>query len=612
MIEKLLTQIESYNRNYDKKKIIQGFEICKKAHGKQMRKSGEPYYHHPFNVALEIAKLKLDDDCIVAAFLHDTLEDTTLRKSQISEMFSPTVAMIVDGVSKLDSIQLSVEDVKEAENLKKMFLAISKDIRVLIVKLCDRLDNMRTIKFHGNSQKIRQIAIETLEIYAPLAERIGLGSIANELQNLSFRAINPEKMSEIEKNIEIIKHRYGAHGISRIISNIEIALATRGLVINVITRYKSPYSIFRKLENTGLQIDDLSDIFGIRIVCRSIDDCYAALGVLHTNYKAIPGKFKDYISIPKGNGYKSIHTCILNDDGDYIEIQIRTIQMEEEANFGLAAHWSYKQNINQKEFLHQEYQDFIRNILKIFYQHNDAREILNLTKTEIMFDEIFVIDEQNGGIVNLQNGATVLDFTFSKYGDKVLFIDSALVNDKNYPLIAKLKDGDRVSIKFQDKITFQKNWLNSVVDAELKILFQNYIANNIQQENKNEVLRIIENFLNKRVNKSFKSEDAVDYIAQKYLQKHEIIYDWIKSGRIDIVKELENFHVIPDYKTSDQAEIQTIHKAHFVYHKCNICNPTDEEEKVYIPIPNSFVVCHAKNCSILTQDVFNNVLLDIN
>ncbi len=459
--DQILSQI-GCDKNIDKDLVKKAIRFCVKYHGNQMRDSGQPYYTHPIEVAQIVSQLGLDTATLVTALLHDTIEDTDLTLEEISNQFSPEIAFLVDGVTKLKKVKLTKEQVSQAENFRKLMLAMVKDMRVLLVKLADRLHNMRTI-FAKSDAKRAKICLETLEIYAPLAERIGINKIKNELQDISFANLYPDvykmvinKLNDISSNRQLL--------IKNIIYDLQETLKTQNINSEVIGREKSPYSIWTKMVNKKTSFESLCDIIGFRILVHSVEDCYKTLGSIHSKYKSIPGTFHDFISSPKPNGYQSLHTVVTGPLKRSIEIQIRTYNIHEMAELGFAAHWIYKQNYHSGEI--QNYK-WIREIISILEHSNNSEEVLQHAKLAMYEDQIFCLTPK-GDIVSLPKKAIAIDFAYaldSKLGHHCIGVK---INGKLSPLNSILKTGDLVEIITSAHHTPKRSWIELVVTGKAK------------------------------------------------------------------------------------------------------------------------------------------------
>lgn len=464
--ENFVLLVRKDNPNFEPNKLAEAYDFCCRAHRGQKRKSGEPYAIHPISVALEVSRLNIDETSVIAALLHDVVEDTQSTREDIVNIFGEEVASIVDGVTKLDKIKFQQKDIRQVENFRKLFLAISRDVRVLIVKLCDRVHNMRTLEFQS-PEKQKTIALETIEIYAPLAERIGLQRIKNELQDLSFKILNPEEYRTIERQVEELKMDFASkHIVEDVERELKETLTNCGIVANVFGREKMPYSIWRKMQTKNIQFAEVSDIFAFRIIVQNEEQCYKALWAIHTNYNAIPGKFKDFISIPKSNGYRSLHTKIMGPRGRIVDIQIRTQAMHDEDEFGLASHWKYKQGMTQEEKIKYLRASWIQRVLKIL-QDSKPNELLNDAKTEIKESQVMAFTEE-GEVIYLPNKSTVLDFAFAVNENLGIYFDYAIVDGQQVGIDYVIKNGDKVIIHTSGKSSINSIWLNYAITGKAR------------------------------------------------------------------------------------------------------------------------------------------------
>ncbi|MDB5692432.1 MAG: bifunctional (p)ppGpp synthetase/guanosine-3,5-bis(diphosphate) 3-pyrophosphohydrolase, partial [Alphaproteobacteria bacterium] len=404
----LLEKVRAYDPDADEAMINRAYVFSMKAHGSQKRASGDPYYSHPIEVAGILTNLHLDDETIVTAILHDTIEDTVATHEEIERLFGPNVARLVDGVTKLSKIEAQSENQRAAENLRKFLLAMSGDIRVLLVKLADRLHNMRTLHFIGSEEKRRRIARETMDIYAPLAERIGMYEFMTEMQTLAFRELEPDAYASISKRLEQLHSGGGDTMIDRIARGIKAHLEASGIEAEVQGREKHPYSIWRKMAERHVSFEQLSDVMAFRAVVGTVEDCYQTLGLIHRRWPTVPGRFKDFISTPKRNGYRSIHTTVIHDEQMRIEVQIRTREMHMQAEHGLAAHWAYKEGVATAATEHP----WISDLVEILEHAGSAEELLEHTRMAMYQDRIFAFTPK-GELIQLPKGATPVDFAYA-------------------------------------------------------------------------------------------------------------------------------------------------------------------------------------------------------
>jgi len=441
-VEDLVEKLRSYNSNSDGALIRAAYEYCEIMHRGQFRQSGEPYIVHPVEVAYILAEMRLDDQTIVTALLHDTIEDTRSTFEETGRRFGPEVATLVDGVTKLTNLQLSGTDTEQAENFRKLLLAMSRDARVILVKLADRLHNMRTIK-HLNGEKQRQKARETMEIFAPLAGRMGMQWMRDELEDLAFSVLNPEGRVSIMRRFLKLQKETG-DVVQKITLDIKAELARAGVGAEVVGRAKKPYSIWRKMQEKKLSFARLSDIYGFRILVDGKDDCYRALGAMHQRWIAVPGRFKDYISQPKSNGYRSIHTTVSGRAGRRVEIQIRTRQMHDVAESGVAAHWSYRDGVRAGNPFAVDPTKWISDLTERLTS-DSYDEFMEDVKLEMYSDKVFCFTPR-GDVVKLPLGATPLDFAYAihtRIGDRCV---GAKIDHERVPLWTRIRNGQMVEI----------------------------------------------------------------------------------------------------------------------------------------------------------------------
>ncbi len=457
----LVERVKEYDPNADEALLNRAYVYTVQKHGSQKRASGDPYFSHPVEVAGLMTDLKLDQETIVTALLHDTVEDTLATIEDIENLFGPDVARLVDGVTKLSKIEAMPENERAAENLRKFLLAMSEDLRVLLVKLADRLHNMRTLHHIKNPEKRRRIARETMDIYAPLAERVGMYEYMREMQLLAFEQLEPEAYQTITNRLEQLRQS-DAGQVDRIALDIKQALAAAGLEVEVWGREKHPYSIWRKMAERHLPFEQVTDIMAFRVLTDSVEDCYAALGVLHRAFQFVPGRFKDYISTPKMNGYKSLHTTVFYDKSMRAEVQIRTREMHRTNGFGLAAHWAYKQGGKVDGEV-----GWLRDLIEIVDASHDSEELLEHTKLAIYQDRIFAFTPK-GALFQLPKGATPVDFAFAVHTDLGAQTVGAKINGRHMPLRTPLGNGDVVEIIKGKNAEPQMSWLGFVVTGKAR------------------------------------------------------------------------------------------------------------------------------------------------
>jgi GTP diphosphokinase / guanosine-3',5'-bis(diphosphate) 3'-diphosphatase len=457
----LVERVKAYDPDADEAMLNRAYVYSVVKHGSQKRASGDPYFSHPIEVAGLMCDLKLDEETVITALLHDTIEDTLATIEEVEANFGPDIARLVDGVTKLSKIETLTESERAAENLRKFFLAMSEDIRVLLVKLADRLHNMRTLHFIKSSEKRRRIAKETMDIYAPLAERVGMYEYMREMQQLAFEQLEPEAYATITGRLAQI-HSQEDGQVDAIALAIKQALAEAGLRVEVWGREKHPYSIWKKMEERHVSFEQITDIMAFRVLTDSADDCYRALGVLHQTWQMIPGRFKDYISTPKANGYRSLHTALIYENSMRVEVQVRTRQMHRTNEFGLAAHWAYKQGERPDGQV-----GWLRDLIEIVDASHDAEELLEHTRLAIYQDRIFAFTPK-GALHQLPKGSTAVDFAYDVHTDLGDSAVGAKINGRHLPLRTSLNNGDVVEIIRSRKSAPQLSWLGFVVTGKAR------------------------------------------------------------------------------------------------------------------------------------------------
>ena len=457
----LVERVKAYDPDADEALLNRAYVYTVQKHGTQKRASGDPYFSHPVEVAGLMTDLKLDQETIITALLHDTVEDTLATIDEVEALFGSDVARLVDGVTKLSKIETMPENERAAENLSKFLLAMSEDIRVLLVKLGDRLHNMRTLHFIKSPEKRQRIARETMDIYAPLAERVGMYEYMREMQLLAFEQLEPEAYATITGRLAQIRAQDGGQ-VDSIALAIKQALAAAGLKVEVSGREKHPYSIWRKMAERHVSFEQVSDIMAFRVVAETEADCYPALGVLHRTWQFIPGRFKDYISTPKSNGYRSLHTSLIYENSMRVEVQIRTRDMHQTNEFGLAAHWAYKQGDRPDGQV-----GWLRDLIEIVDASHDAEELLEHTRMAIYQDRIFAFTPK-GALHQLPKGATPVDFAFAVHTNLGAQTVGAKINGRHMPLRTVLGNGDVVEIIKGKNAEPQMSWLGFVTTGKAR------------------------------------------------------------------------------------------------------------------------------------------------
>lgn len=558
LLPDLLKKMKAYTPDLDENQITAAYDFAKEKHEGQTRVSGEPYYTHPVEVSSILADMRMDPDTIITAILHDTLEDTDATYEDIEKQFSKDVADLVNGVSKLTKIESQTFEGKQAENFRKLLLAMSEDIRVLLVKLSDRLHNMRTLyHFKDRPDKTARIARETLDIYVPLAERIGMHQIKEELADLSFEYLNPEAKESITNRLSFLREESGSV-VKKIIKQLESLMKKEGIKAEITGREKTRYSIWKKMQRKNVTFEQLSDIMAFRIVVNDVGECYHTLGVLHSGYPVVPGRFKDYISTPKPNGYRSLHTTILGPESQRIEIQIRTLEMHHEADLGVAAHWAYKDGKKKTNTKDLKQYRWLRELLDILEQEQRPEDFLEHTKLELFQDKVFVFSPK-GDLIELPNGATPVDFAYavhSDVGDKCV---GSKVNGRIAPLNTKLNNGDQVEVITSKTQTPSPAWERFVVTGKARSHIKRYI----RQQQRDEYITLGQAMLKK----IFTQEE----------------YDFTEKAVAGVVKKMKVDEVDDIYANigSGHFSARDVFKTIFPSHKTEIARPPSHEFKDY-------------------------------
>ena len=601
-------------------KVKKAYSIAADAHNGQKRLSGEPYIMHPLNVALILSKLGMDDDSVVAAILHDTVEDTKLTYNDVKSIFGQTVADLVEGVTKIGKVPLQTKEEQQAENIRKMLLAMSRDIRVIIIKLADRLHNMRTLMFKPE-QRRREIALETIEIYAPIAHRLGIRPIKEELEDLSISYLDPVAYHEIEQNLEA-QSRSRNDYLADIKNRIEERVHSLVSGAQVSGRIKSVHGIYRKMYMRNKNFDEIYDIYAVRIIVESVIDCYNCLGVIHDMFKPIPGRFKDYISTPKPNMYQSLHTTVLGKEGIPFEVQIRTWDMHHTAEYGIAAHWKYKLGVNGTQKF-EERLAWIRQLLENQSDSENVEDIVSTIKSDLVPEEVFVFTPK-GDVFNLPLGATVIDFAYaihSAVGNKMV---GAKVDGRIVPLDYNVKTGEIVEVmtsSAQGKGP-GRDWLKIVKTSQARAKIRQWFKKEKRDENivegKNEVEKEFRrNFIR------LTDEQYDEFIAKIAERQHcktvEDFYAAIGYGGISLIRmmpkikedyakltkpEGEVITITPVRKRTKSNEgvvVEGIDNCLIKFSRC--CNPLPGDDIIGFITRGHGVSVHTRNCTNVPKDI---------
>jgi RelA/SpoT family (p)ppGpp synthetase len=542
----LVERVRKYNPNTDEELLNRAYVYAMKAHGAQLRASGDPYFSHPLEVAAILTDLKLDDATIVAALLHDTIEDTEATRAEIDQLFGKDIGRLVEGLTKLKRLDLVSREATQAENLRKLLLAIAEDVRVLLVKLADRLHNMRTLD-HMPPEARRRNAEETIDIYAPLAARIGMYEMREELENLSFRELNPDAYRVINARLDAVAARNGGL-IGEIEDQLTKKLADSGIMARVAGRRKRAYSVWRKMERKAVGFEQLSDIFGFRVVVRKPSECYQALGIVHTTWPVVPGRFKDYISTPKQNDYRSIHTTVIGPGKQRVELQIRTVEMDQIAEFGIAAHSLYKDGIGSPtEMLSRESNAYawLRRTIGLLAEGSNPEEFLEHTKLELFHDQVFCFTPK-GKLIALPRKATPIDFAYAVHTDVGNHAVGCKINGKIAPLVSELTNGDEVEILISKaQVAPPTAWESLVVTGKARAAIRRATRAAVRAQYAELGRRIVER-LCQRAKRDYSDEKLAGALTRLARASIEDVFAAVARGELRAADAVRAMY--PDYK----------------------------------------------------------------
>ncbi|MCX4338786.1 MAG: bifunctional (p)ppGpp synthetase/guanosine-3',5'-bis(diphosphate) 3'-pyrophosphohydrolase [Lachnospiraceae bacterium] len=652
LYEELILRVRKYHPSTDISLIRKAYQVASEAHQGQVRKSGEPYIIHPLYVAIILADLELDKETIVAGLLHDVVEDTIMTDEEIAQQFGDDVALLVDGVTKLDKLNFHGEHAnqdkdaekleRQAENLRKMFLAMAKDIRVILIKLADRLHNMRTLQ-HMRPEKQQEIARETLDIYSPIAQRLGISKIKVELDDLSLKYLEPEAYYDLVDKIAIRKSERERY-IQTIVDEVSVHIKNAGIKAQIDGRIKHFFSIYKKMKNQNKTIDQIYDLFAVRIIVDTVQDCYAALGVIHEMYKPIPGRFKDYIAMPKANMYQSLHTTLIGASGQPFEIQIRTYEMHKAAEYGIAAHWKYKEASDGKKVETQEEEKLVwlRQILEWQQDLSDNKEFLNLLKDDLnLFSDNVYCFTPTGDAKSLPAGSTPIDFAYSIHsavGNKMI---GARVNGKLVNIDYEIKNGDRVEIMTsQNSKGPSRDWLNVVKSTQAKNKINQWFKHELKEENIVKGKELIVAYCKA---KTINTQEVMVPKYQEAIMRKYGFQDWesvlaavghgaLKEGQVlnrmlemydnDHKKEMTDAEVMAEVENSVQANrgriqknasgivVKGIHDVAVRFSKC--CSPVPGDEIVGFVTRGRGISIHRTDCMNILNlpEIDRNRLID--
>ncbi|HXJ00264.1 MAG TPA: bifunctional (p)ppGpp synthetase/guanosine-3',5'-bis(diphosphate) 3'-pyrophosphohydrolase [Micropepsaceae bacterium] len=604
----LIERVRAYDPDADEAILNKAYVFAMQAHGPQMRASGDPYFSHPLEVAGILTDLKLDTATIATALLHDTGEDTSATIEDIEKNFGKEIAGLVDGVTKLSQLELFSERTKQAENFRKLMLAMSNDIRVLLVKLADRLHNMRTLSHIKSPEARHRIAQETIEIYAPLAGRIGMQNMREELEDLAFAELDPEARESIVRRMERLDAQSSAR-IQRIADEIKRKLAESGIEAWVLGRAKRPYSIWRKLKDKKSNFEQLSDVFGFRAVVGSEEDCYRALGVLHRFWRMVPERFKDFISLPKSNGYRSIHTTVMGPENQRVEVQIRTQEMHEVAERGVAAHWRYREKIDENDPTAMRAYEWLRDMVDLLERGESPEEFYEHSKLSLYQDQVFCFTPK-GMLIALPRGATPIDFAYFVHTDVGNTAVGAKVNGVHTPLHTPLKNGDQVEIICSKEQTPSPLWERFVVTGRARAEIRRYLRHAQRGQHVSLGRKILEKVF---ADEGFELTDkAVEGVLRKLrLSKAEDVYADVGRGALRADEVLEA--VYPELKRDPKRKRASYLEPNsgsvsiggltegIGYRLGGCCHPIPGDRIIGLMVPGEGCVIHTIDCDVLDR-----------
>ncbi|HEY2070902.1 MAG TPA: bifunctional (p)ppGpp synthetase/guanosine-3',5'-bis(diphosphate) 3'-pyrophosphohydrolase [Rhizomicrobium sp.] len=599
----LVDRVKAYDPEADEGLLNKGYVYAMKAHGKQFRASGDPYFTHPLEVAAILTELKLDVPTIVTALLHDTVEDTYVTIEDVKKNFGEEIAGLVDGVTKLSKLELFSERTKQAENFRKLMLAMSNDIRVLLVKLADRLHNMRTLYFIEKPEKRRRIAQETIDIYAPLAGRIGMQNMREELEDLAFAELDPEARNSILTRVTRLQDARGDR-IGRIADEIKRKLAEHGIDAWVYGRAKRAYSIWRKLKDKQLNFEQLSDILGFRVIVKTPEDCYRALGVLHQTWRMIPDRFKDFISNPKTNGYRSIHTTVIGPELQRVEVQIRTAEMHDVAERGVAAHWRYREDVEHDPT--EAALQWLRDMVDLLERGDSAEEFLEHSRLNMYQDQVFCFTPK-GDLISLPRGATPIDFAYMVHTDLGNQTVGAKVNGAHVPLHTPLRNGDQVEIIRQKGSEPSPLWEQFAVTGRARSEIRRFIKHAQHDEHVLFGRQILEKEF--ADNGQELTDKAITAVAKKLRQpRAEDVFADVGRGALRANDVLVS--VFPELKPDPRKRTRKSGEAISIkgltegisYRLGQCCHPLPGDRIVGVRKPGEVAVIHTIDCSELEKE----------
>ena len=607
--QEIIDKVREYRSSFDEKLIEKAYNFAKEKHEGQLRKSGEPFFAHPAEVAYILAELRMDVPTIVAGLLHDTVEDTDATFEEIEREFGKEVAFIVKGVTKLEGYSFQSKEEKEAESFRNLLISLAEDIRVLIVKLADRLHNMRTLEHMKRESQLRN-AKETLTIYAPLANRLGMYRVKNELEDLSLKYLDPEAYREIERKVKEKKKKLLPY-LEGIIERVKEELLKNGIEGQIQWRIKHIYGIYKKMITKGIPFEEVYDVAGIRVITNSVGDCYQVLGIIHHLWTPVPGRIKDYIAVPKPNMYQSLHTTVVGPKGQFIEFQIRTWEMHQVAELGIAAHWKYKEGGGALSESEKERFLWLRNLLEWVKEEKDPEEFINSVRTDLYGEDIYVFTPK-GDIKTLPVGATPVDFAYAIHTSVGHRCRAAKVNGKLVPLNYTLKSGDKVEIITGSEERPSRDWLNFVKTSKARHAIKSFI----RKEENERARKLGESLVDKALRKlsgkglsSINQEEALERIKPLGYSSISSLLTEVGFGKLEADTAARKLLGLPvekkkkkkaaSLKSSVSIKVDGIDNLAVSLGRC--CHPLPGDEVVGIVNSGQGIVIHTKDCIVARQ-----------
>jgi GTP diphosphokinase / guanosine-3',5'-bis(diphosphate) 3'-diphosphatase len=620
--EKLLNRLTLNDPSTDEARLYHAYEFCMKAHGPQLRVSGDPYYTHPLAVAQILADMGLDESTVITGLLHDTVEDTLTTLEGIEKNFGTDVAKLVDGVTKLSQLELQSEHTKQAENFRKLVLAMSTDIRVLLVKLADRLHNMQTLHYVTVEEKRKRIARETIEIYAPLAERMGMQYLKDELEDTAFNVLNPEIRNSVRNRLDFI-YENADYTVGSIADDLQRVLQEAGLPhAQVNGRHKTPYSVWKKMQDKRASFEQLADVMAFRIIVATVPEIYKVLGVLHTAYRVLPGRFKDYVSTPKLNGYQSLHTGVMGPFSRRIEIQIRTEEMHCAAEYGIASHWQYKQPGTGSHDGRQY--AWLRGLLDILDQTSNPEEFLENTKLEMFHDQVFCFTPK-GDLIQLPSGATPVDFAYAVHSEVGNHLTGAKINGRLMPLRTRLHNGDQVEAITSTSQNPSPTWEQFVITGKAR----SHIRRFIRQQSRDQFAKLGRSILQRifqqgQLEMSEKIlrpilaevdqetvEDLYVNVGKGILSAQDVLYAVYPEEKAKYLDAKTKKRKVLDFSHEEGISIQGLIDGMAVRH-AGCCHPLPGDPIAGIVKTGKGIVVHTRDCEVLKAFSDPDRILDLN